>query len=508
MRALPAVLLAVASLTASAADLNTIPEPQPGTWIVDTTHRIPAADVAAANALAESVWSRKLGAVGVVIIDTTNGVASRTFAELLHRRFNLGTGRGDGILFLAVLDDHRTETLLPFGLRDPSDQARSEAAMSNIIVPAFKRGAPGDAIREGTRSLVQLLEQSPLNQAHAPIQQAVANVVPTITPETLSAQLNSRKFLTDDAHVLTVGESAELEESLTRLYADGKGKLYVIVADANRYHRGAQSLAYDAAQRLGAGPDVQVALFSPATQELAMEGSSTIPALRGWASEQLLSEARKKVNRGETIAAITSFVSAYEHLATSGPNVGDYGAAATARAAEFVNRYVAPLIMVGVFAALALLYSLLRYLRLRPRRCATCHDPRTRLGELADDRFLNEGQRAEERAGSVDYDVWWCARCSDTLIIPYRAWFSGYSRCPACRLRLAKEKSRTLYYATTESCGSVEVTMDCTHCGHHSSYVHSTPRLQRSSSSSSSSSFGGGSSSGGGSSFGGSSGSW
>ena len=34
----------------------------------------------------------------------------------------------------------------------------------------------------------------------------------------------------------------------------------------------------------------------------------------------------------------------------------------------------------------------------------------TRLGEIEDDALLAEGQQAEERVGSVDYDVWQCGR--------------------------------------------------------------------------------------------------
>lgn len=144
--------------------------------------------------------------------------------------------------------------------------------------------------------------------------------------------------------------------------------------------------------------------------------------------------------------------------------------------------------------------------RRRPRKCATCGNPRVKLDERADDAHLDDGQRFEESLGSVDYDVWWCDPCEDALVDRYGALFTRFVRCGRCDYVTVKKTSRTLQAATYDHGGLVEVTRHCGHCGHLSTSRHSTPRRTRPSSSSSSSSrrssssFGGGRSSGGGSS--------
>jgi uncharacterized protein len=106
---------------------------------------------------------------------------------------------------------------------------------------------------------------------------------------------------------------------------------------------------------------------------------------------------------------------------------------------------------------------------------------------------------------SVDYDVWWCERCRDPLVLRYGKIFTFYSGCPSCRAKTLSSSTTTITRATEYSGGSERVDQKCAHCNYRNSFTRSTPRITRSSSSSSSSSssrssFGGGSSSGRGSS--------
>ena len=128
----------------------------------------------------------------------------------------------------------------------------------------------------------------------------------------------------------------------------------------------------------------------------------------------------------------------------------------------------------------------------------------TRLGEQQDDARLASAERVEEQVGSVDYDVWTCARCDAVSVKPYTRWFSGYERCRRCRRLTLKTTERTLRPATTSSEGLVEVTSRCANCGAHQMRRIETPRITESSGSSFGGGGGGGSSGGGGgSSFGG-----
>jgi uncharacterized protein len=151
-----------------------------------------------------------------------------------------------------------------------------------------------------------------------------------------------------------------------------------------------------------------------------------------------------------------------------------------------------------------------KWRRYRRRLCPQCQTRMTVLGEAEDDAFLQEGQVAEERVHSVDYDVWRCPSCAYTFTLRYARWISPHSKCPQCAYRTKTSSQRTIVRATTTSEGEAVVTEKCAFCSFTLEYKKVLPKLPESSSSSSSSysggdggsSFGGGSSGGGGASRG------
>ena len=129
-----------------------------------------------------------------------------------------------------------------------------------------------------------------------------------------------------------------------------------------------------------------------------------------------------------------------------------------------------------------------------------------RLAETEDDALLAEGQQAEERVGSVDYDVWKCAACSHHFIMRYPKWLTGYAKCPQCRNR-TKSSSETVIDAPPPAAAAARAWSSSARSVASSRAHRVLPRIQQSSSSGgssggSSSSFGGGSSGGGGASRG------
>ncbi|MHB1223384.1 MAG: TPM domain-containing protein [Gemmatimonadaceae bacterium] len=152
-------------------------------------------------------------------------------------------------------------------------------------------------------------------------------------------------------------------------------------------------------------------------------------------------------------------------------------------------------------AGIALLVR--RWRRRRPRPCPKGHGPMSRLSEAADDAALADGQRAEERLGSVDYDVWACPACPERMVIAYRRW-SSYKGCPRCRFRTMKTTTRTLESATVSSTGMEEVELQCLNCGYRHVTRRVTPKLSPPATGSGSRFSGGGGGGGGGGSFGGS----
>jgi uncharacterized protein len=129
------------------------------------------------------------------------------------------------------------------------------------------------------------------------------------------------------------------------------------------------------------------------------------------------------------------------------------------------------------------------------------------LDEVRDDDHLTEAEQVEERIGSVDYRVWWCAACQKVEIRRHASWFSSYRACPGCAARTLRSSTTTVEAATQYSGGLARVDEVCVYCAHSTSREYRTPRLpdpddssSSSSRSSSGSGFGGGRSSGGGSS--------
>jgi len=146
-----------------------------------------------------------------------------------------------------------------------------------------------------------------------------------------------------------------------------------------------------------------------------------------------------------------------------------------------------------------------KWRRRRPRRCPQCQTRMARMDEEHDDSQLSKGEVAEERVGSVDYDVWQCPACAHHLTLRYPKWLSQYGSCPQCHHRTLQSSTETLESATTSHEGRARVTETCAFCTYTHAFMKTLPRISESSSSSSSgggssSSFGGGSSGGGGAS--------
>jgi uncharacterized protein len=157
---------------------------------------------------------------------------------------------------------------------------------------------------------------------------------------------------------------------------------------------------------------------------------------------------------------------------------------------------------------IASLIGFRKWRRYRRRRCPQCQAGMLRMPEGEDDQLLQEGQVAEERIGSVDYDVWRCPACAHHFTLRYPKWISQYDKCPQCSNSTKSSKEHVITAATTNSSGSARVVESCAFCSFTREYTKTLPRITQSSSSSSSgggsrsSSFGGGRSGGGGASRG------
>jgi uncharacterized protein len=138
----------------------------------------------------------------------------------------------------------------------------------------------------------------------------------------------------------------------------------------------------------------------------------------------------------------------------------------------------------------------------RPRRCPKGHGFMRKLSEERDNAALSKEQVLEENLGAMNYHVYVCDTCTESLIIPRVRW-SSYQKCPKCRRRTMKRDLKTLVKATYDKAGQGEVTKECKNCGWKDVTLVSLPKLERSSGGSGGGRGGGFGGGGGGGGFGG-----
>jgi uncharacterized protein len=160
-------------------------------------------------------------------------------------------------------------------------------------------------------------------------------------------------------------------------------------------------------------------------------------------------------------------------------------------------------VLSGIPVTVGSIVGFRKWRRRRRRRCPACQALMTRLGEADEDALLDGGKQAEERIGSVDYDVWKCGACGHHFTLRYPKWVSSYAQCPQCHHRTKSSTEQVIDPATTNSSGSARVVETCAFCTFHREFTKVLPRIEPDASSSSGSSSGGGTSSFGGGGSGG-----
>lgn len=103
-----------------------------------------------------------------------------------------------------------------------------------------------------------------------------------------------------------------------------------------------------------------------------------------------------------------------------------------------------------------------------------------KLSEEDEDEYLTKGQVTEELIRSVDYDVWVTDNSDDVLILEYRPFFSGFSRCPKCTYRTYfKLYDKQITAPSYVSAGQGERRHECKNCNHIKVKRYSIPRLKK-----------------------------
>ncbi|MBE9600535.1 TPM domain-containing protein [Pedobacter sp. MC2016-24] len=121
--------------------------------------------------------------------------------------------------------------------------------------------------------------------------------------------------------------------------------------------------------------------------------------------------------------------------------------------------------------------------------CPKCGKPMVRLNEENDDKYLLKGQVSEEKIDAVDYDVWRCDPCQNTLTMDYQNLKSSATTCKKCGFKTMQyTRSRIIEAATTSSAGCGCAYYTCYNCKFSETEEYTIARIASSSSSSGSSS--------------------
>lgn len=518
MRTLAASFVALWASVSLAAAWD-LPPPPRGQWVADLTGRVQPSTLSALNGIAASLDASGAGQLGVLVIGTTSGVRPRDFATGVFNSWGVGhAGSNDGILLFFALDDRKSEIVLGDG--SPVKSSQTDMVMQDDVVANMKKGKLDDALLEAAASLDALMRGTGHKATVNPDDNGGLGPNSFVTPQRELGQVDGelapyrerqrsfperspRTWVVDLGDTLTPSQRAQLDVAASDIYASNKGRIFFLVYASTAPSPNAAELASALAAQVRPLSTLPAAVIALDLNQVG-DGFIQLPqglAQTAWDFQQLDAARGSLVARSSTdrVAALLEAQRFAQQALVSGIPQRPMGDVLE----EGLQRNQGSLMFGGGGALLGGLLLLRRWNRKRVRVCEKCSHPRQLLGEEFEDKHLQASQKTEESIGSVDYDVWWCGRCDDPLVLRYGAIFTRFSKCPQCSAKTRSSTSTTLQQATEYSGGLVQIDERCANCSYTNSYTRTTARLSSSSDSSSgssSSSFGGGSSSGGGSS--------
>lgn len=143
------VLCTVLPPVALALPLEQVADPRPASHVADPLHQLSDEERAAIDQEAARAPSDVL----VVVVDNTDEVLPREYGTRLFNRWHVGD-HGDGVILLAALRARRAEIVLGSDIDDAAHTAISDRIMADVLVPGFKAGTPGAALRAGAAAVV------------------------------------------------------------------------------------------------------------------------------------------------------------------------------------------------------------------------------------------------------------------------------------------------------------------------------------------------------------------
>lgn len=467
------------TLFADSYDVKSVPNPRTtnGGFISDPGHFLSDTDITQLNTKLIELEKEATAEFAIVILPSIGSAIPKEFAVELFNYWGIGKkGKDNGLLLLLVMDQRRWEFETGYGL---------EGVLPDAILK-----------RIGEDQLVPNLKKKDYNTGFANVITAVSKKIKN-EPDTSIEISNPASDSTD----VNLSPFTGVDNSLSPLFAP----IYVVFFLIGIYY-----LKNRDGKKFGI-------LFSNSlvNWKLALVGLSPFALYilyYLYDSYLYLPPHLFQMYFFLGVFSTTSLVQAFYQISKiTYKDPYDYYKAIDLnfRSWEFIT--------ISILFPLPLLFFIgwclvkRRQLRLQIRICPKCNTDMIRLDEDKDDFFLKDGQKVEEKIGSIDYDVWFCEKSKDIKIYAYESLFTSYSKCPSCHFKTYFVQSDTVTVSPTcTSSGSGIRHYACKNCNHKNSSTYTIPARDcsksssssgssySSGSSSSSSSFGGGRSGGGG----------
>lgn len=457
--------LVVLSWLLAGSALGQIAPPPRGHWVVDATNRVAAATIRQLDALAAGLDASGAGQLGVLVVETTNGVAPRSYATRVFNEWGIGHGGiNDGLMLFIALKDRKSEIVLGSNCKVTSSQ--TDVVTRDDVVANFKRGQVDEGLLAAANSLVSLAQQA---SSRAPVttpaqpSQVDATLMAYVRHEATFAEHSPRSWVIDPSNQLNASSRAQLDVAASDVYAESKGRVFFLIVKSTARYPELPKLADALASQVGALSKLPLAIIAWDEREgrLFLKLPSAVWPT-AWEAEHI-------AKLQETLATqiMTNRTAGFVKAGKAVSELLVHGVPPKPMGVVLSQGFAAN--QVPIFGGLGatLLGGLVfgrRWNRRRSRSCDTCHAPRELLSEAEEDAHLSSGAQVEESIGSVEYDVWWCGRCNDALVLDYSKWFSSYGRCPKCNSKTKSSSSTTLVSATEYCEGEVRVDEDCANC--------------------------------------------
>ncbi len=427
-------------------------------WVSDPDNHIDDSWESRINGLLTNIEQKTTAEIAVVIVNSIGSEVPKDFSTNLFNAWGIGKeGKDNGLLLLLVMNQRRWEFETGYGLEGDLPDVFLKQAGDNFLVPRLREKKTGQGIYEVLEEVGKKIE---------------------------GAEVSSSPGYRVEARRHSAKEKLPWGQILGILLGTAVSFIMVAVSKGGRKFMAQKPGFRDYLRFWGKAVSIPLfLLFFTVTGNLIKSLFFLFPLIIYLSVDSILVSFRKAMSTDKT---------SYQKYNALQKEIG-WGLLFMSILLPFIG-----------LPYWLLLQRRLKKLRSDPRVCPACNIHMEKKNEIDDNVFLDDGQKTEEKIGSIDYDVWICPSCKHVEVEPYDPKFTEYQKCPSCNYKTYYQSvNRTIASATCSSSGEGERTYICTHCKHTEKERYTIPEMDCSSSSSDGGSSSGGGGSSGGGSFGG-----